>query len=317
VPVFCNQQDSVPACSSCRIGQKWVTANALIMLGNIAWMQGDSARSRGLYEEALALHQEMERQSDAATATDKAGRLTNAELEAVWCEQGSVATVNDVGGAESALAYVVFRNKQNTTAMLGNLAKLDLAAGNYQRAGELFEQVRTAFAALGRTVNEAQARIELGQVAFLQGNLERARALLEPAVPILRRAGVNEMVATGLSWLGRVAHAEGDPARAVALHRESLALRQEMGDREGMAMNLEGLGIAMSAAGQGEPAVRPLAKAAALREQIGAPLPSANREVVDQLVADLRTALGEAKFAALSELARTTPLEQLLAVDAM
>ncbi len=296
------------------LGQKRLTANALNMLGNLARTQGYHARARALYEEALAVRQEMAHDLDAAVASSKVGRLTQADLEVLWREQGIVATVEEVGGAATALADLSYWNQQSTSALMGNLAKLVLAAGDYQRSGELFEEVRSRFAALGRNLNEAHMRVQLGQVAFRQGDLERARGLLEVVLPALRQAGDKECVARSLYWLGRVAHGQSNPARAVALHRESLALHQELEDREGIAMNLEGLGIAVSAAGQVEPAVRLIGKAATLREQIAAPLSPTDRLIVDRLTGELRTVLGEEQFAALTEQACTTPLEHLLAV---
>lgn len=271
-------------------------------------------RGRGRSEEALAVRQEMAHDLDAAVASSKVGRLTQADLEVLWREQEIVATVEEVGGAATALADLSYWNQQSTSALMGNLAKLVLAAGDYQRSGELFEEVRSRFAALGRNLNEAHMRVQLGQVAFRQGDLERARGLLEVVLPALRQAGDKECVARSLYWLGRVAHGQSNPARAVALHRESLALHQELEDREGIAMNLEGLGIAVSAAGQVEPAVRLIGKAATLREQIAAPLSPTDRLIVDRLTGELRTVLGEEQFAALTEQACTTPLEHLLAV---
>src|SRR5258708_39272531 len=109
--------------------------------------------------------------------------------------------------------------------------------------------------------------------------------------------------------LGIVAQQQGDYPKARALHAQSLALWQELGDNRSVAGCLEQLAAMAEAQGQPLKAARILGAAEALREASGIPLSPAERVDHDQQAAVLRTALGEAAFAAAWAAGRAMTLE--------
>src|SRR5207249_10234786 len=96
------------------------------------------------------------------------------------------------------------------------------------------------------------------------------------------------------------------------LWEESLVNNRELGHKRGIVQNLEGLAAVAVAQAQSERAARLFGTAEGLREAIGAPLPPADRAEHDRSVAAVRTALGEAAFAAAWAAGRGLSLEDAL-----
>jgi len=97
------------------------------------------------------------------------------------------------------------------------------------------------------------------------------------------------------------------------LLEESLMLFRELGSQWGIANALEELAKLAGVKGQRERAVRLLGAAESLREAIGAPMYLPERSDYEQIVTELRSALGDEAFAVAWEEGRTMTLEQAIA----
>jgi hypothetical protein len=84
---------------------------------------------------------------------------------------------------------------------------------------------------------------------------------------------------------------------ARACFAESLQLRLQAGDRRGVAVTLTNFAHIFQDDHRPDRAARLLGAAEALRTAIGAPIHPNRREEYEQLLAEVRAALGEAGFA--------------------
>jgi tetratricopeptide (TPR) repeat protein len=331
-------------------------ARVLTTLGSLAFDQGDYARSTACYEEALAVFQAAKQRrgvtsivcNQAVVAVEQGQFARAATLlqeclaartelghglgEALAAEHRGIpgslvwqaalddvmlADTTDLAEAATAIAHLAEVNRQSTAMNYYTMARLALAQGDLALAQQHCEQSCRMFGDLGCTLNVAQARSMLGEVAARQGDLWRARELLKQVVPLFRAEEAKWDLAAALNRVGWLAQAQGDIARAEALYRESLELYQEIGNRRGVAETLEYLGIALALKGRQESAVRLLGKGAALREAIGSPAFPVSLTAIEGAITNLRAALGERRFSAIWEVASTQPLEQVLAFEAL
>ena len=115
-----------------------------------------------------------------------------------------------------------------------------------------------------------------------------------------------------------MARARRDYARAEALFAESLRSRREYGDKRGIVGCLNGLASVAAATGRFARAARLFGAAEALREEVGAA--PRHRHRSGSAVAQTKSALGEAAFAAAWEAGRALPLadvvDEAIATDA-
>jgi Arc/MetJ family transcription regulator len=156
--------------------------------------------------------------------------------------------------------------------------------------------------------------MNLGGALSFAGDLERAAALLEEAVEQSRQTGAVTELAMARFFQAGIARARGDLDGAAALCQESLTLYWQHGARRFVAESLRRLVGIWAAAGEGERAARLAGAETALREALGTPIdPPEELDQYERDVADVRTVLGEATFAAASAAGQALPLEEAVA----
>ncbi len=202
------------------------------------------------------------------------------------------------------------RGIANVLNYSGNIA---WAQGDLERAKALHEESLAIRRALGDQGGIASSLGNLGNIAWAQGDYERAKVLYEECLALFRELGNQWGVANVLNNLGVVVRAQGDYGRARVLLEESLMLFRELGSQWGIANALEELAKLAGVKGQRERAVRLLGAAESLREAIGAPMYLPERSDYEQIVTELRFALGDEAFAVAWEEGRTMTLEQAIA----
>ncbi len=202
------------------------------------------------------------------------------------------------------------RGIANVLNYSGNIA---WAQGDLERAKALHEESLAIRRALGDQGGIASSLGNLGNIAWAQGDYERAKVLYEECLALFRELGNQWGVANVLNNLGVVVRAQGDYGRARVLLEESLMLFRELGSQWGIANALEELAKLAGVKGQRERAVRLLGAAESLREAIGAPMYLPERSEYEQIVTELRFALGDEAFAVAWEEGRTMTLEQAIA----
>jgi DNA-binding CsgD family transcriptional regulator len=237
---------------------------ALVAIGDLAERQGDYADAAVRLDEALVL---------ARDAGDAAGEA------AILRTRGNVA----ISRGEAA------RHRAGDEA---------LAAGEFARA----EANLGRSLALAREVDDAggvaKAKHWLAIVALERYDLIRAAAELEDALADFRRLGDHRQVCMVVGNRGSVAEIAGEVGLARTALTESLALAWRLGYRWWVGWCLDNLSRVAVAAGEYELAARLIGAATTLRPVTGEPLRSGLERVQAELVGKIRSALGEAVYAA-------------------
>ncbi|HZU68364.1 MAG TPA: helix-turn-helix domain-containing protein [Ktedonobacteraceae bacterium] len=136
----------------------------------------------------------------------------------------------------------------------------------------------------------------LADVARMRGDAARATSLLEEALTNARATGITWDIPIMTTLLGHLARQQQNYALATARYREALALYRTFSSPLYTAGCLEGYAATICAEGHYAQATRLCAAAARLREQAQAPLPPAEREAFEQVVATAKAALDRPAF---------------------
>jgi tetratricopeptide (TPR) repeat protein len=248
-------------------------ATVLNGAGVLAFVQGDKAASRALFEESLALSRSLgDRQGTASMLNNLgimvhqegdpgAGRVLYEESLTIRRELGDKwgigASLNNLGLVAQELgeydearilhgeSMAIRRELGDTLGIAGSLGNLGLVAqdlGEYDEARGLYEESLTLRKELGDKGGMAELFSNLGLVARKQGNYDDARDLYGKGLTLARELGYRSSVALALSNLGLVAQYLGEYDEARTLHKESLALHRDLGERVGVAGSLSYLG---------------------------------------------------------------------------
>ncbi len=185
--------------------------------------------------------------------------------------------------------------------------------GQAAQTRPLFEEALALFRSLGLEEFGAIPLLNLGLLAADEGDAERATALGEEALQLRLRHGNEAGAAIVRHALADMARGRGERARAAALYRENLDVYHRLGDSGGIADSIVGITLTLAGRAPDERAIRLLAAAARLREATGAVVHGALRADHDDSLAGLRTALGEAAFAAAWDEGQALALEPAIA----
>jgi hypothetical protein len=147
----------------------------------------------------------------------------------------------------------------------------------------------------------------------MRGDLVRATTLYEEALAVVRATGMTFGVALIVTMLGHLARQQQNYALAKARYRQGLTLLRAFDSPTSPAWCLEGIAAAVCAQGNYVQTARLSAAAAALREQVQTPLPPAEREAFERVVATAKAELAEATF--VHEWATGSALSQNQAID--
>jgi predicted ATPase/class 3 adenylate cyclase len=199
-------------------------------------------------------------------------------------------------------------DKGGIASALGSLGWAAHDQGDQGAARALFGESLAIDRELGD--KGALSLMGLGCVAREQGEYGAARALLEESLAIFREVGWGHGIAVSLTNLGLAAREQADYGAARALFQESLAIEREAGHKSRIVRDLEGLAAVAVAQAQPARAARLFGAAEGLRDATGSALPASERAEHDRCVPAVRTALGEAAFAAAWAEGRAMSLEQ-------
>jgi tetratricopeptide (TPR) repeat protein len=170
--------------------------------------------------------------------------------------------------------------------------------GEYQRATTLLEQVLPVHREQGDLHGVGWALCYLGEIQRQQGDYTRAVELFEESLAVFQDLQDKYGISYQLWYLANTVRDRRNYLQAKQLYRESLHIRHALMDKHGIADCFEGLAEVAVADGQPVWAARLFGAAHWLRETIGTPLDTVGRSAQDRAVANARTALGEAAFAA-------------------
>ncbi len=251
---------------------------------------------------------------------------------------------------EEALARSAEAPKSVLPKALQGATLLNWRIGDYERGTALGEKGLALCDELGDSGNRAWLLMWLGILSMRQGDYARATTLFEESITLSRAVGNPYLTSLGLGQLGVAARNQHDYRQAIALHTQSLALFRQVGGADGIAYGLRNLGIdtlrqddygraaayfaeglglcyenkwlayecleglaaVAHSRGDNARAARLFGAGTSLQELIGharSPIDLADKE---HRVASVRTAIGDAAFAAAWAEGRAMTLEQAI-----
>jgi predicted ATPase/DNA-binding CsgD family transcriptional regulator len=260
-----------------------IRAKALFAAAQLAVIQGESSRARGLAEESVAIRRALGDTIGAGwsihTLAHCVGDLaTEREL------LSEAAALLEGTGDELGLAWTLF--------CLGNAVQLQGAGTEGQR---LHHESLRLFRRTGNRWGIALGLIGNGNVAFGRGDYAEARELYEQGLALQRAIGSGYLSDT-LNALARATLAMGRLDVATERFRESIELARLHGARRDAAISLEGLASVATAHHHMTAAARLLGAATSIRAELSSTRSPAEQVDFDARVTTIRKTLGEPGF---------------------
>ena len=189
---------------------------SLYDLAATLYRQGESAASRALAEESLALAERYGDDACVARALNQLGNLTIMDAESVAFYQRSL----DVSRARG--------DRQYTATALHNLGTNAGLRGDHPAADAYFQAALAIRRELRDDYGVVTTLMNLGKNALLQNQLTDARALLVEAARLAWETGRKLVLAFCLKDLGLLTLAEGEAAAGVFSISTALALSEQI-----------------------------------------------------------------------------------------
>jgi predicted ATPase/class 3 adenylate cyclase/DNA-binding CsgD family transcriptional regulator len=324
-----------------------VRANALEASGEMVSILGDQDRAQVLFEESLALSQDLGDTAGIAcsiqglgwVARDRgnytAARRLSEEALSLWREVGDkeriastlrlLGVLHDFQG-EPERARTLYEESLALERELGNKSGIAdslrmVEQGLFHSQGDplgVRSLVEESLALYRETGGKSGIAICLGlsaQVALSQGDIATARRFAEESVTLYRETGDQLGMGYSLSLLGDVEVSQGNFETARSFYEESLAIARKTGDKGGIAFYQEEFALVIAAQGELTWAACLWGSAEALNESIGAQRSPFDHFRYERAVAAARAQLGEKAFAAEWAAGRMMTPEQALAVQ--
>jgi tetratricopeptide (TPR) repeat protein len=198
-------------------------------LARLCVTRGDLDRALALYQEILALYEQLgDEQGKAASLHQMAAvYLTRGDLDrALALYQESLQISEQLG------------DKKGKADSLGNMAGVYLTRGDLDRALALYQESLQLKEQLGDKQGKAASLHNMAGVYLTRGDLDRALALYQESLQLYEQLGDKKGTAASLHNMAGVYLTRGDLDRALALYQESLQLKEQLGDKQGKAASL-------------------------------------------------------------------------------
>jgi DNA-binding CsgD family transcriptional regulator len=186
------------------------------------------------------------------------------------------------------------RNRRGVAWSVCSLANVSSDRGDYERAKELYEEGIALARETGGALPLGDLLLALGWELLLQGDHERATALNEEAAELYRKRGSRGGLRYALDSLGWAALLREDHERAKALFEENLVLCRELGDKRVASESMDGLACSVASRGEAQRADRLFGAAATLREAVGYQQLLRERALREPYLSIARSSLDEA-----------------------
>jgi len=144
---------------------------------------------------------------------------------------------------EQVLAVATDVSPQLEAQARNNLGNLAFELGRLQDARDRYRESRDLYGRIGDRAGIADELNNLGLVEMIRGNLDEAQEMLAESLAIRRALDDVTSLPTTLCNLADIATVSGEYATAEALFREAYGIRRELGNRRGLAFCGHGLGI--------------------------------------------------------------------------
>ncbi|MEU7297121.1 BTAD domain-containing putative transcriptional regulator [Streptomyces exfoliatus] len=286
-----SNQDRVTAALAAfeELGDPWGRAATLAVTAGHALIRGDFPAAAGDAGVSLALFRELGDRWGQLRAGDTLASL--AEIHEDYTE----ATRMHREGLRMAEELGLWTDASYKWSGLGRIA---LLTGDHADARTFHERGLRLAADQAHKRGEQFAETGLALVARREGRLDDAEAHLTKWLDWLRAVYGDLGTALVMAELGFIAEQRGDAATARERHLAGYAAARETGDPRALALALEGLAGTSALTGRHAHAARLLGAATAARASVGRPLPRTESGDVDRITTTVRTALGDARYAA-------------------
>jgi predicted ATPase/class 3 adenylate cyclase len=264
-------------------------AKALTGAGCVLWQQGEYAQAQPLFEESIAVWQELADRPGLAEAVHLYGHLIFDRKQ--YHRAGELFQ-------ESLALYDRECDDLYRMTLIADLGLVAYHEGDYAGARFWCEQSLALFRERGVKEGTAATLLRLGDLDRLDGEFERAAARYREALALFLELGEDLEVASALHKTGQVVLRAGEVARASGLFRESLEIQYGRSNQQGIVECLAALAGAATAALEWERAAILFGSATALLERLGAPISPADRTVWQEQEAALRMRMEPQAWAA-------------------
>src|SRR6266567_5463977 len=197
-------------------------AQALVMLGEVALLQGNASAAKELAGEGLPVCQEAGDAWFIAMALHLLGKATG--------ELGDLMAARSLL-EESAAQLRIIGDRRYLMMPVDALGMLALRQGDYTGARASFEETLSVAQEMGDEPFIANALTHLGTVALRMGDYPQSAALYQQSLALNREQGNKDGIVEDLAGLAEVASLLGQPERAARLLGAVEALREVSGIR--------------------------------------------------------------------------------------
>jgi predicted ATPase/DNA-binding CsgD family transcriptional regulator len=259
-------------------------AKALFASAQLAVVQGESSRARGMAEESLAIRRAL---GDTVGAGWSMHTLAHC-VEDLATERkllSEAAALLDGTADDLGLAWTLF--------CLGNAVE---PQGDGTECQRLHQESLRLFRRTGNRWGIALGLIGNGNAAFGRGDYAQARELYEQGLALQRAIG-SAYLSDTLNALAHATLAMGRLDDATERFRESIELARLHGARRDAAISMEGLASVATAHRRMTAAARLLGAATSIRAELSSTRSPAEQVDFDARIARVRKALGELAFA--------------------
>jgi tetratricopeptide (TPR) repeat protein len=260
---------------------------ALMGAGSLAYAAGDFSQALRLGEEAILLLRPTAQQDDLARALDRTGMAARQlmQLDVAHSLHTEALEIQKRVGAASEQALC-----------LNNLGVVAFFRGQLSAASNYHLEALALRRKCGDVRGQASSLNNLGQLARFGGDLASARTHTEQGLALRRQLGDRWGVAGSQVNLAAVLARLGDTAAAKTHLREALEGFQTVADPLGVCECLEAGAELAFAEHRLADALTFAAAAAQRRGRLPAPLAPVHRQALDQLLAEILSALGEEEY---------------------
>lgn len=228
-----------------------------VALRHSGWAQertDNLPRAMQMYEDSLALAQELGNELEEAALLNGLGRLHSSlgDKQKALRFYARALSLREKGGDLAGQAWT-----------LNNIGWIHAGLGDKRQALAYYERALPLAQRAGDLSNEAMLLNNLGRVHAELGDTHRAIELLNRALPLKQKVGDLIGEAMILHNLGKVHAERGDKAQAVEYYARALPLRQRVGDASGEGSTLKNLAQELADLGRTQEAIRRYHAAAA------------------------------------------------------
>lgn len=192
-------------------------------LAVVAHQQGDYEQARRLYQESLAIAEELGDRPGISKTNHQLGILAQDHGEydeARRLYEESLAIDEELG------------NRPGIAVSKHQLGMLAQDQEDHEEARRLYEESLAISEELGDRKGIAASKHQLGNIAYLTADPDAAQRLYKESLAINEDLGNRPAIASSKAQLGRLAEEEGDTAAARELYQEALAIFESLGSPE-------------------------------------------------------------------------------------